>query len=750
MRERTRSKLHRALIAAVLAVLCSLCLTAPAFIPGAQVHAAAAHQSAALAQASDQQYKDDNGITWSFAVLPDGGASITGCDRIPENGLLVLPFQVEADGQACDVTEVGAGAFDGYFDDQSQYAQLLQHVVIPDTVTKIGSCAFWGCSKLETVRLSDNLRSIGSNGFSGCPIKEIAFPDSLSEIGGGAFQRTDLTSVTIPASADFVMSNGAFWECPDLTEFIVPQTNPNYIAIGGVIYTRDQKTLVAYPCGRDAPAFAVPEGVTALNEMAFYHSELQEIQLPDSLTAIGPSAFYGCKQLTSIHVPAGVQKLEQACFGYCEKLTDLELPDTVTTIGSHAFRGCHSLQTLTLPQSVTKIEEYAFFELTSVDSLAIPESVTRIEPCTFQYMVNLQELYLPEGITSISADALEGCSPELKIFSESQAVKDLVNTLPEGCGIQLAGKSREDFEAAVAARREGPAHVHVLEHKMAIEATCTYFGRIDHYYCSTCKKCFTDASATEEISDIYLPRLPHDLKKVPAKAATYEEEGNIEYWICQNENCRLIFADAAAQKPLTEPETVIPVREKTDPVDPTPPNGPEDPKEQTITGTESFTRTIGSSFRLDAEAMTDLSYQSSNKRVATVTEDGTVRVRGYGACVITVTAEATPLYRQAVRTIKIKGRLARPVLKAVNKPGKKIKLSWGKVIGTRGYLLYVKVPGDKKYRLAVSKSARVKSVTHSGLVKGKKYSYKLRAYVKVGKRIVYSRYSKPVTLKVKR
>lgn len=100
---------HIVLFMAILGIAISLCLTAPAFIPGAQAYAA-----------SDQQYKDDNGITWSFAVLPDGGASITGCDRIPENGLLVLPFQVEADSQVYDVTEVGAGAFDGYFDDQSQ------------------------------------------------------------------------------------------------------------------------------------------------------------------------------------------------------------------------------------------------------------------------------------------------------------------------------------------------------------------------------------------------------------------------------------------------------------------------------------------------------------------------------------------------------------------------------------------------------------------------------------------------------
>ena len=171
---------------------------------------------------------------------------------------------------------------------------------------------------------------------------------------------------------------------------------------------------------------------------------------------------------------------------------------------------------------------------------------------------------------------------------------------------------------------------------------------------------------------------------------------------------------------------------------------------QKITGKTAYTVDIGKSFFLNMKARTSMTYKSSNKKVAAVTGAGLVRVTGYGTCTITVRAKATKKYKAAVRKITIKGRLARPVLKAINKPGRKIKLSWGKVIGTRGYLLYVKVPGDKKYRLAVSKSARVKSVTHSGLVKGKKYSYKLRAYVKVGKRIVYSRYSKPVTLKVKR
>ena len=390
--------------------------------------------------------------------------------------------------------------------------------------------------------------------------------------------------------------------------------------------------------------------------------------------------------------------------------------------------------------------------MTVADSLAIPENVTKIDYATFQYMGNLEELYLPEGITSIAYDALEGHSLNLKIFSTS----DVARAFAEEHGITFVEGTKEDFEAAVIARKAGPEHVHVLEHKMAIEATCSYYGRVDHYYCSACKKSFADAQATQELDEVYLPRLPHDLKHVPAKAATYEEEGNIEYWVCQNENCGLIFSDESARTQLTKPETVIPVRVKPDDPD-DPPDDPDDPPyvvvqpvEQTITGTGSYTRSIGSHFQLDARAMTELSYQSSNTKVASVSSDGVVTIKGYGTCTITVTAAATDQYLKAVRRITVKGILARPVLKAVNKPGKKIKLSWNKVQKTRGYLLYVKLPGEKKYRLAVSKPAKVKSVTHSGLTKGKKYSYKLRAYMKVGKKTVYSQYSKTVTVKVKK
>ena len=92
--------------------------------------------------------------------------------------------------------------------------------------------------------------------------------------------------------------------------------------------------------------------------------------------------------------------------------------------------------------------------------------------------------------------------------------------------------------------------------------------------------------------------------------------------------------------------------------------------------------------------------------------------------------------------------LKRPKLKCKRKK-KCNKLTWSKVTGATGYVLYVKYPGTKKYVKALTKNGNTKSVTHRGLTKGRTYRYKIRPYVKIGHIIAYGRFSKSVAAKVK-
>ena len=66
-------------------------------------------------------------------------------------------------------------------------------VVIPDSVTKIGSCAFWSCSGLISINIPDSVNKIGDGAFYGCSgLTSISISDSVEVIGCSAFDGTSI------------------------------------------------------------------------------------------------------------------------------------------------------------------------------------------------------------------------------------------------------------------------------------------------------------------------------------------------------------------------------------------------------------------------------------------------------------------------------------------------------------------------------------------------------------------------------
>lgn len=182
---------------------------------------------------------------------------------------------------------------------------------------------------------------------------------------------------------------------------------------------------------------------------------------------------------------------------------------------------------------------------------------------------------------------------------------------------------------------------------------------------------------------------------------------------------------------------------------------------------DAYTVTVGAnSFNLGAKAATELTYATSNDKVAIVDENGNVEIKGVGTADITVTAKADDYYNEAVKkvTITVNAAEVKPsttttATKKVTvkkqtakvKAGKKkLTVTWKKDKNVSGY--QIKIATKKNFKGA--KTYTVKSYkTYKKVIKKlkakKKYFVKVRAYKTVGKSKVYGAYSAVKSCKVK-
>ena len=188
------------------------------------------------------------------------------------------------------------------------FRDSIVSVVIDNGVTGIGEYAFCMCRSLTAVTIPEGITEIGSSAFSYCDkLTGVLLPDSITGIG------------------DF-----AFYGCGSLTDISLPY---GLTEIGESVFQNCEGLTGA----------TLPETVTSIGKDAFSNTGLINIDLPDSVNAIGSWAFYSCRSLTGIIIPDGVSEIEYSVFRSCDGLTAVTIPNTVTSIGESAFQSCTGL-----------------------------------------------------------------------------------------------------------------------------------------------------------------------------------------------------------------------------------------------------------------------------------------------------------------------------------------------------------------------------------------------------------------------
>lgn len=161
------------------------------------------------------------------------------------------------------------------------------------------------------------------------------------------------------------------------------------------------------------------DGVTSIDDSAFYGNQLTRVEMPDTVTELGSGAFSN-NNITSLRLSSGVSKIPQGAFSMNIRLEKVTIPNTVTEIGATAFAGAR-LTELHIPGSVKEIGEKAF-HLHHLKELTIPGNVKEIGASAFEgtyKATTLQKLTIEEGVTSIGKYAFKEALLESVHFPNS-------------------------------------------------------------------------------------------------------------------------------------------------------------------------------------------------------------------------------------------------------------------------------------------------------------------------------------------
>lgn len=447
-------------------------------------------------------------VTLGEGVQEIGQYAFDGCSSLEKvelnKGLLTI-----GNGAFYDCTSLAAADLPSTLTALGERAfyncKALRSVVIPDGLEEIKSQTFRNCSSLAEVTLGKGLTAIGANAFQSCSglktvtvrtaaldgsimgnssvflgcygitnieiantVKELAYTGltavctssgrsgvTFAFQGENEFTYTgssfDAKNVSLSAGVYTVDSQGRLGKSGTCENGLNWEMSPDgTLTISGNGTMKDFSYSGMAPWykefGQTIKKVVIEEGVQSVGDYAFAeHPSLEEVQLPESLSAIGYRAFSGCGKLTGVVIPDGTE-----------------------TIGSYAFYQDKNLETVVLPESLEQMESYLFDGCTSLKEITIPVNLKDVGYSVFGDCTGLEKVILEAAALNTNTAALSDCKA-LKEIVIKNTVKELDSTflsgLPEDVTVTFEGPGNftyvENYSITVGGRKLYPGEYFV-------------------------------------------------------------------------------------------------------------------------------------------------------------------------------------------------------------------------------------------------------------------------------------------------
>lgn len=209
------------------------------------------------------------------------------------------------------------------------YGVKSVEAILVTGAVSIGEFAFYECSELCYVGLSDELVSIGEYAFSSCTsLTRADLGDSLESIG-----------------------LGAFYLCSSMTEMRLP-----FIGDGG------EENHIGYIFGAKAADW----------NASFVPRSLLRVNISEACESIADKAFFGCCYIAEVNFHEGLKSIGIRAFSGCRSLTRICTPTSLEKICGDAFFGCDGLKRVEI-QGATYVADQAFYGCGGIEEKIISD-----------------------------------------------------------------------------------------------------------------------------------------------------------------------------------------------------------------------------------------------------------------------------------------------------------------------------------------------------------------------------------------
>lgn len=583
---------------------------------------------------------------------------------------------------------------------QPHYNNAVKSVEISEGITGIGNSNFSDMSAIETVKIPDSIKTIGNNAFSSCyRVNEIILPENLEAIGEWAFANSGIKEITIPNGIKIIEAR-TFFGCQNLETVVL---NEVLETIGNSAFSMCYKLKNV----------EFPSTLIKIDDGAFSNSTIEKAVLPESVKFVGSGAFQ-----------------------YCELLTEAYIPGEGVTMYTDSFLSGNNLTDVYIGKGVKFIrgqEENPFYQFSApfVEYIFLEDSYEK-------YIENNPDMRVPENMYK-------------KVRFESSLVKDhdhiFVEYKTEEADCANVGKIYYSCECSSTCVGVMQTESHSYK-KDLIKATlyksgsskevCEYCGKITneqtYYYPRIIKLRTAEYTYDGKVKkpEVYV----EDIKRNALKE-------NIDYTVTYESGRKApgkysvkvtFIGNYDGEKDLEF--TILPG--KTSKITPTPTTDTIKLTWKKVTGADGYrlyqyNSKTGKYKTL--KTLTGTSYTVKNLKAGTSYK---FAVKAY-----TKDGDET-LWAASSKTITTATKPATPTVKVTAGTGK-ATLSWSKVSGATGYVVYME---DEFGDFEKVGSTKKTSYTKKSLKKGKTYKFRVKAYKKVSGKYIYSGY-KTYSVKVK-